>query len=314
MQLDIVQWQPMWTTLLGCTKGCLDYLGFEVSTPWLFGTTGHAFLLNFGEDTCASHPTAWDRTRLQQLGENLGFQSTEIKGFDGELSAQQELAWNACRQSIDSGRPCLAWAMDIPEWYIVSGYDEVGYLYVGVQADKGAGPRPWREYDWLHLVTLTSCQPSEPSKTMKDALEYVLELDAYPTKWTFETRRTGLAAYDNWINAAQALPDLDHPGHGMAFNAAVWAECRKNAVAFLKEAKQKLSGRCDQAFDDAISHYETVAQRLNKTAQLFPFSPPDWDKNARNAQLLGIITNELATARQAEEKGLAALKDIAAKL
>ena len=314
MLLTDVKWQPMWTTLLGCTKGCLNHLGIEVSTPWLFGVTGHAFLLNFGEDTCASHPTAWDRTRLQQMGENIGFRSAEIRGVDGELPVQQKFAWNACRKSIDNGRPCLAWAMDIPEWYIVNGYNDVGYLYVGVQADNGAGPRPWQEYDWLHIVTLTPCQPSEPSKTVKDALEYTLELDAKPTKWTFEPRKTGLAAYDNWIQAAQALPATDHPGHGMAFNAAVWAECRKNAVEFLREAKDKLSGQCDQAFNKAISHYKTVAQHLNKVAELFPFSPPDWDRNARNVQLLSRVTDELFKARKAEEKGLAALKDIAASI
>lgn len=311
MQLTNVKWQPMWTTLLGCTKGCLNYLGIEVSTPWLFGATGHAFLLNFGEDTCASHPTAWNRTRQQQLGENIGYQSTEIKGVDGDLHVQQALAWNACRQSIDDNRPCLAWAMDIPEWYIISGYDDEGYFYVGVQADGGAGPKPWQEYDWLHLITLSRCSLSDVSKTVKDALEYALELDGYPEKWTFEPRKTGLAAYDNWIEAAQTLPDLDDPGHGMAFNAAVWAECRNNAVAFLREAKHKLSGRCSETFDDAISNYETVAQHLNKIVKLFPFSPPNWDENARNAQLLNTITDELSAARKAEERGLAALKDIA---
>ena len=53
-----LRWQPKWTTLVGCTKSCLDFLGLEMSFEWLFGGTGHAFFLNFSPVVCPSHPTA----------------------------------------------------------------------------------------------------------------------------------------------------------------------------------------------------------------------------------------------------------------
>ena len=31
---------------LGCIKGCLDYLGRDISLPWLYGCTGHAFIIS----------------------------------------------------------------------------------------------------------------------------------------------------------------------------------------------------------------------------------------------------------------------------
>jgi hypothetical protein len=48
-QLENLRWKSKWTTHLGCIKGCLDYLKKDVSDAWLFGTTGHAFLINILE-------------------------------------------------------------------------------------------------------------------------------------------------------------------------------------------------------------------------------------------------------------------------
>ncbi len=31
---------------LGCIKGCLEYLGSDISFPWLYGGTGHAFIIS----------------------------------------------------------------------------------------------------------------------------------------------------------------------------------------------------------------------------------------------------------------------------
>ena len=48
-KLEGLIWKPFWTTHLGCIKGCLNYLGLNVSDGWLFGATGHAFVINIHE-------------------------------------------------------------------------------------------------------------------------------------------------------------------------------------------------------------------------------------------------------------------------
>jgi AraC family transcriptional regulator len=48
-ELENLKWKNHWITHLGCLGGCLDYLKRGVSDAWLFGATGHAFLLNMGE-------------------------------------------------------------------------------------------------------------------------------------------------------------------------------------------------------------------------------------------------------------------------
>ena len=45
-KIENLRWQPKWISHLGCVKGCLDHLGVGVSDAWLFGATGHAFVIN----------------------------------------------------------------------------------------------------------------------------------------------------------------------------------------------------------------------------------------------------------------------------
>ncbi len=45
-ELKDLRWQNKCITHLGCIKGCLDYLKKDVTDAWLYGATGHAFILN----------------------------------------------------------------------------------------------------------------------------------------------------------------------------------------------------------------------------------------------------------------------------
>lgn len=45
-KLENFRWKPMNVTHLGCIKGCLNYLDLDVTDAWLFGATGHAFIMN----------------------------------------------------------------------------------------------------------------------------------------------------------------------------------------------------------------------------------------------------------------------------
>ncbi|MFX1475414.1 MAG: ArsR/SmtB family transcription factor, partial [Promethearchaeota archaeon] len=58
-KLDNFVFQNRWVSHLGCLESCMQYLGLGVSTPWLYGATGHAFILNIAKDLCPSGPTAW---------------------------------------------------------------------------------------------------------------------------------------------------------------------------------------------------------------------------------------------------------------
>ncbi len=48
-KLENLRWKNRWTSHLGCIKGCLDYLNLDVTDAWLFGATGHAFIINVAD-------------------------------------------------------------------------------------------------------------------------------------------------------------------------------------------------------------------------------------------------------------------------
>ena len=265
-RLENLKWKPMWVTHLGAVKGCLEYLNVDVSDAWLFGATGHAFLINMHELVCPSSPTAWNTEMLFKLGANIGYSVRRVWASkrDDDFAEKQKLAWEQTKKAIDNGLPCYGWELAIPEYYVVSGYDDVGYYFNGPLCDGKRGAKPWRELastgiGVLEMCAVRSAQPVDDITAVKEALAFAVDQSSYPDKWTYASYKSGLAAYDLWI---QALRNETALGVGVAYNAAVWAECRTEAVQFLAEAKNRLDGKCGDLFDLAIQDYERVAADL----------------------------------------------------
>ena len=80
-RIENLRWKPLWVSHLGCIKGCLEYLNLDVSKAWLFGATGHAFIINIHEAVCPSGPTAWNTEMLFELGRNIGYIPSGIWSF-----------------------------------------------------------------------------------------------------------------------------------------------------------------------------------------------------------------------------------------
>jgi hypothetical protein len=133
VMLEGLKYRNAWVSRLGALKGCMDYLGKQVSEAWLYGATGHAFILNVAPDACPSGPTAWNCEMLTNLAHNLG---VNVKVFNAwrredDFSIKQKIAWENTKRALDKGYPCYGWELGIPEFYVICGYDEYGYYYKG---------------------------------------------------------------------------------------------------------------------------------------------------------------------------------------
>ncbi len=315
VRLENLRWNPSWVSHLGCVKGCLDYLGVKLSKGWLYGGTGHAFIINTSEDVCPSGPTAWNTEMLSRLGKNLGYEVSGVFGTrEGVLADVQQHAWVQARKALDQGLPCYAWELEIPEFYVVYGYDEVGYYYSGPGCDQGKGPKPWQELGdtgigIVELCWLKPVEADDDATVVREALSFALEHARSPEAWIFPNYRSGLAGYDNWIQAA--LTGTAN-SMGMSYNAAVWEECRRMAVDFLLEARDRVGAGLQELFDAAIGHYRTVAAQLKAVVDRFPFTQDEGllqvDDNVREAAVA------LKSAREAESAGLASLAAIVGAL
>ncbi len=309
--LEGLRWKPRWVSHLGCLKGCLDFLGVDISWPWLYGGTGHAFVINIHRVVCPSGPTAWNYGPLLELCENIGCTVASVfasRTAVPELGPAQKSAWEFVRGSLDADVPCYGWELDVPEFYVIYGYDDVGYHYSGPGCEEGEGPRPWQELGSseigvLEVHSVHPCEPARDEDVVKDALSFALIHAENPPELVFPAYCSGPAAFDAW---AEALETGCAMRFGQGYNAFVWAECRGEAVGFLNEAKERLGGKAADLFDEAIAHYTTTHDKLNELAQLHPFDEEgvgDVLSSPEGAQLV-------REAGAAEREGLLALRKI----
>ena len=71
--LEKLKWSPKWVSHLGCIKGCLEYLGSDLSFSWLYGGTGYAFIISLDPGVDVSSPDSWNHEPQYRLGRNLGY-------------------------------------------------------------------------------------------------------------------------------------------------------------------------------------------------------------------------------------------------
>ena len=311
-QIDDLRGRPRWVSHLGCVKGCLDYLGSDISWAWLYGGTGHAFVINIHEVVCPSGPTAWNTEPICfDLPPNLGHQLAEVRGYKmaPDFTPKQEQAWDFVRESLDNDLPCYGWELEVPEWYVIYGYDDEGYFYSGARCCEGKGPKPWQELGdseigVLEVFSVQATSPAPPENVVNDAFAFALNHAENPEDWIFDKYRSGPAGFDLW---AEALERGTADRHGQGYNGAVWAECRAEAVWFLAEARSRLSGKADALFIEAISHYATVAAKLRQLSELYPFQfEGGGDEQIKDPQAGALVRQ----AGEAERRGLEALARI----
>ena len=310
--LESLQWEPAWISHLGCHHGCVKFLELEVSRPWIFGGTGHAFALNIHEELCPSGPTAWNTEPVDRLAANIGYL---IEGVTGERSqrdfeAKQKIAWALVTGCIDTEVPCYGWELLMPEWYIITGYEEAGYYFSGPGADEAQMPLPREdlgctEIGWLSVHCVVRCSPSPDDEVVSEAITFALD-NAAGKHLMGGGYASGLAALELW---ATSLESGRASRFGAGYNGECWRECREMAVDFLHEAKQRLD-REATLFDEAIAHYSAVRDALSLAVERVPFLPPDQiearDTTVTDAECAAIIRE----AKAAEEQGTEALRKL----
>ena len=309
VQLESLRIHQRSVERLGCIKGCLEYLGRDVSLPWLYGATGHAFIISLDPGVDVRSPDSWDHQPQFDLGPNLGY---TVDGFSvwkptagDAFPAKQREAWDFVRGKIDRGVPCFGFELKAMYggYWVIYGYDEVGYYYSGWEE---GGPLPWTKLgdQFVHVLEVRSvklCDPAPDAKVVHDGLAFALKHTQNPPEW-IDARaraRSGPAAWAYW---AEALESGESKRDHHTYNAQLWLECREMAVAFLGEAVERLPGRCDDLFGEAAAHYVAVCEQLRALIELHPpREKPDWgpDSTFSSAEAAAIVREAGSIDRQA---------------
>jgi hypothetical protein len=256
---------------------------------------------------------------FEKLGRNVGYVLEGIFGWKGkeDLAKLQAEAWEHARSALDQDLPCYGWELDIPEFYVIYGYDDTGYYIAGPGCDDGKGPVPWQnlgtsEIGVVKVQSVRFIQPTDDRIAVREALAYAVEHGLEPEKYTDPRCFGGLQGYDAWIRSVEKGLAA---AFGLAFNTVVWTECRKFAVAFLKEARKRLNDiGLNPLIDNAIGQYEIVAQKLDIVKQAYPFDPEMTMGPILLTERSQATASALRLAKDAESKGLEILSDIVKNL
>jgi hypothetical protein len=299
---------------LGCIKGCLEYLGSDITFPWLYGGTGHAFIISLDPGVDVSSPDSWDHRPQFDLGANLGYTVDGFGVWEPD-AADQRRAWDFVRANIDRGVPCFGFELKAyyGGYWVIYGYDDAGndtggYYYSGWEE---GGPLPWQKLGQLFIPNLEvysvqRCAAAPVAKTVKDGLSYALRHAQNPPEWIQSQARAGPAAWAYW---AEALESGEAKRDHHTYNAGLWLECREMAVAFLKEAKPRLSGLPGELLDEAAAHYGVVRDHVRALRELHPErEEPDWGPDSTFSSPEAAAIVRLAAA--ADAAGLARLQQI----
>lgn len=239
MRLERLKQAPFNTTMMGVLRGALDYHGIPASDAFLFGASGHAFLINIHKELCPSGPYCWNHAPVLDLIANLGVRMT-LLGFCDAAAAGGERARleERVRALLDKGAPCSLVNM---EHQLITGYDDAGFITA--QPWPGCSEFPparltfgaWDELgDTFHVSfhSLTPVAPAQRSDAVQASLRYAVDLHRNPAAHTSVDYGAGPLAYANWVRAVE---DGHGASHGNWWNAVVWAECRRHAAAYFEE-------------------------------------------------------------------------------
>ena len=94
---------------------------------------------------------------------------------------------------------------------------------------------------------------------------------------------------------------------------AVWAESRRVAVQFLKEAQERLDNVLKPLFTAALGHYRIVVQNLKAVSDKYPFKECEDERTPVDDHARAAV-EALKHARDAEAAGLDVFTELTEQL
>ncbi len=313
--LPNLRYAPREITWLGCLEGCLDYLDADITPDWLYGCSGYTFFLVIDRVLCPSAIHA-HRHDAHALARHVGYVPDVYLSFKNrdDFGPRQRAAWDAARRGLSQDYPAFAWEW---EWHLVYGHDDVGYHLRGKDCPGGRGPLPWQhlgntDVGWLELCVIRPGQPTDPATAVKATLAFALDCAHNSEDYVLpsDSKVCGLGAYDAWI---AALEQGSADGHGLAYCAAAWSECRQHAPGFLREARARLDAADWDPLEDAAQAYDSVSRNLSALTTLYPqdaSSAEEKTARARDRVRAEKAVRYLCAARDAERGGLEILSRV----
>ena len=173
---------PFETTLIGVMKGVAEHYSIGISDAWLFGGSGHAFLINIHEQLCPSGPYCWKYETFYKRMRNLGISMKNLGFFTSESTPEERRKIEtALKEKINAEIPCSLLNM---ENQMITGYDQTHFVVQKPwsKADLPFTPetltfQTWKELgDEIHIdfFSFDKTQKTDDDTIIRESLVYCI--------------------------------------------------------------------------------------------------------------------------------------------
>lgn len=193
------------------------------NSPWpeyaedIVATSGFAFRMWVSQDLCPSATSIWDFEGQKPWVENGGLLCGYVGRYWGQDHIEEEKRLEAIKiikASIDRGIPAVSWDIGVPEWGLITGYDDAGQVFytlpINARNTDSVNKMPYdalgkRELPILSVLTIAG----RADKAKEDILRDTMKLAVSHLKggeWCDNAK--GLDAYPALIGIFNDNPDI----------------------------------------------------------------------------------------------------------
>jgi hypothetical protein len=247
----------------------------------IIATSGFAFRMWVHAELCPSAMSIWAFNKQKPWLESGGLICGYIErmwGQDDIEEARRLEAVELIKKSIDNGIAAISWDIGVPEWGLITGYDDETQMLGTLSVTGAAGEMTYnllgkRELPILNVLTVTGKSDKKQEDIVKDTLGLAAS-HLNGEEWCDNAK--GLAVYPVMIS----FFEIDNPEYRLCWNmeyylgtyAALkwyaWKFFEKYNLNELCKLYQKVHDCWQEAFDIKKSSDLSVDGNAKKIAEL----------------------------------------------
>jgi len=170
----------------------------------IIATSGFAFRMWVAANLCPSATSIWSFDDQKKWVENGGLICKYVGRYWGQddIELQKRLeAIDLIRESIDNGIPAISWDIGVPEWGLITGYDDETQMFSTLSLTGSEDQMPYdllgkREIPILSVLTVTGMTQKPQEAILKDTLKLAVS-HLKGEEWCDSAK--GLEAYPAFI-------------------------------------------------------------------------------------------------------------------
>lgn len=228
-------------------------------------SSGFAFRMWARPDLCPSAFSIWEFARQKEWVENSGLLCAYTDRLWGQDTLEESRRLQAKEQilsSLEKGIPAICWDIGLPEWGLITGYDDSRKLFHTLAVTGEKGELPYErlgkgDIPILNVLTITGFRERSEEEILYGTLKMAAE-HLRGEEWS--ENASGLAVYPVLLERLQKPFSQEEAGN-LRYVLGACAPLKQYAAAFLEKYGQlflsELYRKCFLCWQSA---FETAAR------------------------------------------------------